>query len=92
MLDQDLSTPEAIFTVPQDLLAIDQSDAIGHTLDRVQGTLMVVAQLMASDVEIPRTSLRNCLLGVSGQLTELEKLVNHQPKPKKIPEGETKPN
>jgi len=77
MIDKDLSTPEAIFTVPKDLMEIDRSDAIVHLMDRIKGTIMTTSQLMASDAELPRRSVRNCLLGVYGQLDILEKLLNY---------------
>lgn len=77
--NQNMNAPEFIFSVPPNLSELDKEDSILHVVDRVKGTLIVTANLITSNAEIPQQSTRDCLLGICGQLEILEKLVKHRP-------------
>lgn len=79
LLGQDKSRPEAIFFVPENLSRLDWEDAIGHSLDRIKGTVMTTAHIMECENDIPKIPIRDCLLGLCAQIEIMEKLVKFKP-------------
>lgn len=78
MSHSEYNCPEEIFTVPQDISESERYDSACLSLERIKGTVLTTAQLMASRSEYSPDAVRDCLYGVYSQLEILEKLVSHQ--------------
>ena len=85
MSNKNYSEPEAIFSVPNDVTSMGVTDALGHAIARVKGTIVTLSMSIEGNDslgDIPPQSMADYLHGISCQLEIIEKLVQHKIKEK----------
>lgn len=81
MSNNHYDTLESIFSIPDDVTALQKEDLIVNSMARIKGTIMTVfLALDNNEISIWKKEVKDCLSNIHEQLGQVEELINFEVK------------